>query len=80
MKQRLRDLEARENWIAARVDELMTDEEWMLKTKDKWFYCEDDVNYSLIKSEALEQAEREHASIMADLDEALIDSAECWYE
>lgn len=75
MKQ-LRDLEAHENWIAARIDELMDDAEWMLATKTKWFYCEYDVIYSLIKAEAAEQAAREHASIIADLEEAIIDSME----
>lgn len=76
MNKRLRDLEARDNWIEARVDELMDDADWVLATKEKWFYCGDDVIYSLIKTEATEQAAREHASITADLEEAIIDSME----
>lgn len=76
MRQRLRDLEARDNWIAARVEGLMDDADLVLATKEKWFYCEDDVIYSLIKTEATEQAIREHASIIADLEEAIIDSME----
>lgn len=76
MKQRLRDLEARDNWIEARIDELMDDNEWVLEIKNKWFYCEDDVNYSLIKAEATEQAIREHAEIEAMILDAQIDNLE----
>lgn len=75
MKQRLRDLEARELWIAARVDELMDDDEWIAKMKDELFYCESDVICSLIKAEAEEKAAREHAAIMADLDDERISLA-----
>lgn len=71
-----RGLEAKENWIAARIDELLDDADWILATKTKWFYCEYDVIYSLIKTEATGQAEREHAAIIADLEEAMIDSME----
>lgn len=66
MKQRLRDLEARELWIEARVDELMDDDDFV----SEW------VNFGegKLNEYAREQATREHASIIADLEEALIDS------
>ncbi len=68
--------ESKNLWIQARIDELMDDDEWVLEMKKKWFYCEDDVIYSLIKTEATEQATREHAEIEAMILDAQIDNLE----
>lgn len=71
----MRDLEARDNWIAARIDELMDDAEWF-KTI---CICHSIVGDAIIQSRdqlafdvAKETAEREHAAIMADLEEERI--------
>lgn len=68
--------EAKENFIAAEVDRLLADDEWLLETKKKWFYCEEDVIYSLIETEAKEQANREYAAIEATILNAQIDNLE----
>lgn len=67
MKQLLRDLEARENWIQARIDELMDDADWLLTVSDDW--SDNAIDY------ATQQAEREHAAIMADLEDERISVA-----
>lgn len=72
----MKDLESKNLWIQARIDELMDDDAWVLEIKKKWFYCEDDVIYSLIETEALEQATREHAEIEAMILNAQIDNLE----
>ena len=69
MKKQLRDLEAKENWIAARIDELMDDDDFF-----KEWCAEHD--FETIEAFATRTAEREHASLMADLEEAMIDSME----
>lgn len=69
----MRDLEARANWLAARVDELL-DSDWWREDKR----CADLDEYlseSDYKELALEQAEREHAELMADLEEERINAA-----
>lgn len=79
MKQRLRDLESRELWIAARVNELMDhDEEWFDGVADDWYEdaCACGSLDEFAKNKATEQATREHASLMADLEEAIIDGME----
>lgn len=78
MKQRLRDLEARDNWIAARVDELLDDEDWT-ETQFEFYKEDDDTGMSWSQfsmASAKRQAEKEHASIIADLEEVIIDSME----
>lgn len=78
MKQRLRDLEARDNWIEARVDELMDDDEWKSVERDVWIYI-DDGNESLdahYLRRATELATREHAEIEAMILDAQIDNLE----
>lgn len=65
----MRDLEARDNWIAARVDELMGDDDFL----GEW--AELSINITT-RAYATQVAEREHAAIMADLEEAIIDSME----
>lgn len=67
MKQRLRDLESKDLWIQARVDELMDDDEWLT-------IASDDCTYPLNK--ATEQATREHAEIEAMILDAQIDNLE----
>lgn len=68
--------EAKENWIAAAVDRLLADDEWILEAKKKWFYCEEDVIYSLIETEAKEQANREYQQHLSALEQARIDGEE----
>ena len=65
--------EAKENFIAAEVDRLLADDEWLLEAKKKWFYCEEDVIYSLIETEAKEQANREYQQHLSALEQARID-------
>lgn len=72
----MKDLESKDLWIRARIDELMDDDAWVLGIKEKWFYCEDGVIYSVIKAEATEQATREHAEIEAMILDAQIDNLE----
>ena len=66
--------EAKEHWIAAAVDRLLADDDWLLKTKKKWFYCEEDVIYSLLETEAKEQANREYQQHLSALERARIDA------
>lgn len=68
MKQRLLDLEARDNWIAARIDELLADADFV----ETWEF---QGNISL-RDYAARTATREHAAIIAGLEEAIIDSME----
>ena len=68
--------EAKENFIAAEVDRLLADDEWLLETKKKWFHCEEDVIYSLIEVEAKEQANREYQQHLSALEKAQIDGRE----
>ncbi len=72
MKQRLRDLEARDNWIEARIDELM----------DAFAWCIDaNMNHACASHKdrlefAKKQATREHAEIEAMTLNAQIDNLE----
>lgn len=68
MKQRLRDLEARKLWIAARIDELMDDADFAESFEWRGIVS--------LREFAKKTAEDEHASIIADLEEAIIDSME----
>lgn len=68
--------EAKENFIAAAVDRLLADDDWLLEIKKKWFYCEEDVIYSLIETEAKEQANREYQQHLSSLEQARIDGQE----
>lgn len=68
MKKQLRDLEVRDNWIAARIDELLADAEFV----ESHEYC----GPASLAESATKQAEREHAAIIADLEESIIDSME----
>lgn len=68
MKQRLRDLEARDNWIAARIDELLADDEWILTVSDDW--SDNAIDYATL------QAERDYAEIEAMILDAQIDNLE----
>lgn len=74
-----RGLEAKENWIAARVEELMDhDEEWLDGVADDWYEdaCACGSLDEFAKNKATEQATREYTSIIADLEESIIDSME----
>lgn len=62
-----RGLEARDLWIAARIEELMDDAEWLLTVSDDW--SDNAIDYATL------QAEREHAALMADLEEERINAA-----
>lgn len=70
MKQRLRDLEARELWIEARVDELMGENTYFTK------FLLDFHTEPQLRELCRQQATREHASLMTDLEETIIDSME----
>lgn len=72
----MRDLEARELWIEARVDELLCDNLWCIEMSEKFSksWIADFDEY--MKISAKQQAAREHAAIIADLEEAIIDSME----
>ena len=72
MKQR--DLEAKENWISARIDELMDDADWLDDARAEWHENGFGFEETYIKAKAASKAAREHAALMADLEEALIDS------
>lgn len=78
MKQRLRDLEARELWIAARVDELMDDESFIVEQSRNYendaFGPSDFGDYA--RGMAFFTACKEHAAIMADLDDERISLAQ----
>lgn len=77
MKKQLRDLESKNLWIQARVDELMGDDEWLDDVADDWYENADGETLdSFAKDCAMRKAEREHASIIADLEESIIDSME----
>lgn len=69
MKQRLRDLEARENWIAARVDELMDDADFAESFEWRGIVS--------LREFARKEAEREHAAIMAGLEDERIEQWRC---
>lgn len=69
-------LEARANWIAARIDELMDDADWLTDARAEWRENGFGFEENYIKAKAASKAEREHASLMADLEEAIIDSME----
>lgn len=71
-----RGLEARDNWIAARIDELISCEKWRAETLEDWAYDESELvygGYAIQKAE--KQAEKEHAAIMADLEDERINAA-----
>ena len=72
----MRDLEAREYWIESRIDELLCDNLWCIEMSEKFSksWIADFDEY--MKISAKRQAEKEHAAIMADLEEAIIDSME----
>ncbi len=63
-----RGMEAKENWLAARIDELLVDAELV----ESHEYC----GPVSLTDYAKQQAAREHASLIADLGEAIIDSME----
>ena len=71
-----RGLEARENWIAARIDELLADSEWFADAQVEWHENGFGFEEDYIRAKAAAKAVREHAAIIADLEEAIIDSME----
>lgn len=76
-----RGLEARDNWIAARIDELLSCDKWRAETLEDWAHGESDLvygGYAIQKAE--KQAIREHAAIMADLEDERINQHRGHYE
>lgn len=63
-----RGLEAKENWIAARIDELLDDAEFAEHFEWRGIVS--------LREFAKKTAEDEYASLMTDLEEAIIDSME----
>lgn len=61
----MRDLEARDNWIAARIDELLDDGDFF----KEWCIEHD---HETLEDYAKRTAEREHAAIMTDLEDERI--------
>lgn len=69
-----RGLEARDLWIAARIEELMDDAEW-LKDKEDTLGFERATDYKFMRQCAEKQSAREHAALMADLEDERINAA-----
>lgn len=61
----MRDLEARANWIDARIDELMDDDDFFKEWRTEH-------DYEPLEVFAKRTAEREHATIIADLEDERI--------
>ena len=64
----MRDLEARENWIQARIDELLDDDDFV----ESW---EHQGSIISLRDYAGGIAEREHAANMVDLEDERINAA-----
>ena len=65
--------EAKENFIAAAVDRLMDDRDWLLAAVTKANTGSDYKDWQLIKSWATEQASREYQQHLSALEQARID-------
>lgn len=60
--------EAKEHWIAAAVDRLLADDEWLLTVSDDW--SDNAIDYATL------QAEREYQQHLSALEQARIDGQE----
>ncbi len=65
--------EAKEHWIAAAVDRLMDDSDWLLAVVTKANTGSDYGDWQLIKSWATEQANLEYQQHLSALEQARID-------
>lgn len=72
----MKDLESKNLWIQARVDELMDDEIWLSSAKKAWLLWTFVALKDFLISKATEQATREHAEIEAMTLNAQIDNLE----
>lgn len=65
--------EAKEHWIAAAVDRLMDDEEWIMSAKKEWALWTFIALKDFLMSKAKEQANREYQQHLSALEQARID-------
>jgi len=77
MKKQLRDLEAMNNWIDARVDALLDDKEFQQGTAHEYYRSGADCGLDKFQNQvAFQQACSEHAEIEAMILNAQIDNLE----
>lgn len=70
------DLESKDLWIQARIDELMDDEEWLIAARAEWRENGFGFEETYIQAKAASKAQREHAKIEAVILNAQIDNLE----